>query len=392
MKKILFIAYYFPPDNNGGTERLKNFYYKLKNLNYDTYVLTKKLANIKYDLNDTHIIRVNEISIKSHLFLCIIVRFIQKIKTALRLSINRNIIMEINCKRRLKKLIPELSPDVCFVTYPPVIAMNLGIWIKNRFKTKVVCDFRDGMVYCPIETENLRLLSYKKKYLRIEKEIISKSDLVITALHPLSEYLQNKYSKQVITIPNGYDDKEKIEAEPLDIDATKFNVLYTGGIDSSKVGLFEYAQTILRTLFSIKDINFIFVGDYKKYEKKFFSQYKNVKVYSQQPRGRVVQTQKICNLLLLITGEQPVATPGKLYEYLFSGVPVLNIGKNNNTTRILQETGCGESFSNDSIEKIESFIRSVMSNEFDYLQKNIDIYTRDNECLQLKKLLDGLFI
>lgn len=392
MKKILFIAYNFPPDNNGGTERLKNFYSKLKNLGFDTYVLTKKLANIKYDSSDVNIIRVTEVSAKSHLVLCTAVRFVQKIKQFLKLPVNRNIIMQINCKRKLKKLIPNLNPDICFVTYPPVIAMNLGVWIKNNFEIKVVCDFRDGMVYCPIETENLKLRSYQKLYNSIEQKIVTKADLVITALHPLSEYLENKYGKRIYTIPNGYDDKEIITAVPLNIDKNHINILYTGGIDSSKVGLFEYAKPMLDSLFENKNINFIFVGNYKKYELEYFKRHGNVKVYSQRPREKVVQTQKICNLLLLVTGEQPVATPGKLFEYLFSGIPVLNIGENNNTTRILQETGCGMSFSNKDNINANRFLFDVLEGRFKYEQKGLDMYTRDNESLQLKKLLDGLFL
>lgn len=384
MKKILIVAYYYPPESNGGTERVRQFYMKLKEEGFDTYVLTADKLYLHKKTKgqaDDHIIR--------NWGLWAAVRaydgFIRKYK------IKINFLSSI-ANRLIRKTAKKILPDVCIASFPLSYDFDIGLRIKECLNCKLVADFRDGLLFCPFSiVENGNKL-YKDKMNRLEKDIVSYSDLIITVSPQHAEYFSKNYGVGARVIPNGFDHLEKIDCESLDFSAYGFTVLFTGGIDSSRPGQFEYVKKCLEGMFEDNlDITFIFVGNYNEYEISFFSKYKNVILYPRQLRNTVIATQKRANVLLAITGDDTSGTSGKLYEYLFAEAPVLNIGGDNNAARIIRESNAGTTISPHERNKINKYLENVRNNNVDVTRRNIMQYTRLEECHKLAEYIRGLF-
>lgn len=382
-KKILIIAFYFPPENNGGTERVKQFYNRLSDEASETYVFTadKTLRDVlKRKHSDKRIIY----SWLIWMFLRIYYKLIRKTGTSIEFLYKIAEVLIYN-KFRNKK------PDICIASFPPVYDFDVGLILKRKFCSALVADFRDGLMYEPFDDIVNANIEERKKLNYLEKKIAMDSDLIITAVPQITEYIKNKYHVQAYTIPNGFDDEEIIKECPIQLSCEKKYIVYTGALDASRYGLFSYAKDSLNVLFqNIADAVFIFVGNYTNEEKIFFKQFDNVVVFKQVERNAAIAIQRKANVLLLVTGDMAFGTSGKLYEYLFSGKPILNIGGNNNAKKIIEETNSGVTISPESTETMCCFIKKTIKENSKFKRKNIEKYTRKKQCLELKKMIEKI--
>lgn len=372
-KKILIIAYYFPPDNNGGTERVKNFYYKLKNEKYETYVLTAlKKGHDKKQLQkeDSHIIRIKLMWECFHAYYGFLLRY----KVNIRLFYWLAYFFTWLTIRKIK-------PDICIASYPPFQDFDIGIMIKKMFDINVIADFRDSLMYESFEVISNCNEKQKKVFWKLEKDIAVNSDFCITAASQITDYLKKEYGAKAYTIWNGFDDTEEIDAEPIPMSEDTINILYTGALGMSDSRSFYAVKRCLEAIIQKnKDKKFYFLGDYTKDEKENLGRFENVVFHPKVPRQVAVATQRAADVLLLVTQNKAIGTTGKLFEYLFSDKPILNIGGMNNARRIIEETNAGVSFFDTEVDKINDFLKSIKKGECQFERRNLKQYTRREEC------------
>lgn len=384
MKRILIVAYYFPPDENGGTERVKQFYYRLQEEGYETFVLTARKHGDRLNNSvkeDRHIFRLWGIWGATRAYDGFVRKFGIKIK-----------LFKILADFLTRIFLQVVKPDVCIASFPLSYDFDIGLSIKKFSNCKLIADFRDGLLFQPFNIVSNGNSFYKKKMVELEKNIVSFSDLLLAVAPEQAQYFEEKYAVSAVVIPNGFDHLQIIDCRPIDLSAYGFTVLYTGGIDSSRPGQFQYAKKFFEKIIpDNQDITFVFIGSYFDYELDFFKKYHNVVVYSKQKREVVIATQKNADILLLITGEDKSATSGKLFEYLFTSVPIINIGIKNNAARIINECNAGETILNNQYNKFNEYIEKVKKSEIDVTRINIAQYTRQAECHKLAKLISAMF-
>lgn len=92
-------------------------------------------------------------------------------------------------------------------------------------------------------------------------------------------------------------------------------------------------------------------------------------------REYIIPLQRKANVLLLVSAEGGSGTSGKLYEYLFSGVPILNIGGQNIASRIIDNTGMGKTFSPSDAKRINEYIQQIKAGVFTAKSMNLKQYT-----------------
>lgn len=384
MKKILIVAYYFPPDENGGTERVRQFYDRLREEGYDTFVLTARKRGDKQNHSlkkDKHVFRLWGVWGAVRAYDGLIRKFGIRQK-----------IFELLANLLIRFFLRKVKPDVCIASFPLSYDFDIGLSVKRFSNCKLIADFRDGLLFQPfsiVETGNLR---YKDKMTKLESDIVSSSDLILTVSPEHAQYFREKYDVPATVIPNGFDHLQIINCEPIDLSAYDFTVLYTGGFDSSRPGQFQYAKRFFeRIILDNRDITFVFIGSYFDYELDFFRNYSNIVVFPKQKREIVIATQKTVDILLMVTGEDEAGTSGKLFEYLFTTVPIINLGIQNNAARIIKECNAGETISNINYSKFNEYIEKVKKSEINVARINTDQYTRQAECHQLAKLIATMF-
>ena len=197
MKKVLIIAYYFPPLGGSGVQRILKFVKYLPQYGWQPTVIT--VGNTGYYAKDESLLKeIEQLNIR-------IIRTqssgpnamlrkkndvikMPKERTRRFLNFMSDIFFipdnKIGWKRYAVKaasdVIAKEKFDVIFATAPPVTDFLIGIELKKRFKIPVVVDYRDSWLSYPFKffpTPLHRYIHYRK-----EKNVLHRSDM-ITVTH-----------------------------------------------------------------------------------------------------------------------------------------------------------------------------------------------------------------
>ena len=383
-KKVLIVAYYYPPEQNGGTERARQFFTRLCDEGFDTYVLTRqmKIKDRKgYKISEKHIFRDKYLWRVIRLYDGLVRKFGVRIEMLQKLS-----------DMRIRRFANRFKADICIASFPRSYAFDIGIAYKKYSGCKLIADFRDGLMFEPFRVLQQGNVKYRKKMKTLECNVVDKADLILTVNPQHSEYLMKEYGVESRVIPNGFDHLQIINCDPINISKYGFAVLYTGGLDESRAGMFAYARPLFEKLFvRQKDVTFVFIGDFSSEERLFFDTFRNVVIIPKQEREKVIATQKIADALLLVSGKNPGGTTGKLFEYLFTQAPIINIGSRNNAARIIEECHAGRTFEPENCAGVEQYLDDIIRKRVDVTRTGIMQYTRQSECQQLAEYIKRMY-
>jgi glycosyltransferase involved in cell wall biosynthesis len=256
-------------------------------------------------------------------------------------------------KRRADSIFEITKPDVVVSTYPPVETLDLGLHLSKKYNVPLVADFRDGLLFEPVEEEMLRSTRTRARYKEIEQDIARHSAGILTVSDPITDYFRSQYKHSaVLTLPNGFDpDEQWVEPGSDELDRSRFNLVYTGRLSLSEKGrqasVFTEAVTrVVNDSPAVADkLRIHLVGEFSAEEKAEWSELIDagvVRLHGLVNRPRALGFQRAATMLLLVasSGKTSVAT-GKLFEYLNAGRPILGVTRNTAAERIILETRAG---------------------------------------------------
>lgn len=388
MKKILIIAYYYPPFNNGGIQRIVNFQKYLPRFGYAVDVLTTDaLGHIKEEQNvyrfpDKHYLPTRNLNYMSKIF----IKIKRRINVWLGIVADFNYAWKDEVISTADQSINIASYDFIMASFPPVADLEIGLTLSRKYNVPFIADYRDGLMYDSFEyVKQSPFIWYRS--LKLERKVAKYAVLQLAVNNVLGEYLRNTYNTtKTIDVYNGFDDEE-IFSEEINIKLPNgFNIVYTGALGIS--GSVYEPSKICAVIEENADVNFVFIGLYLKKEKNAFTRYSNVYFYDQLERKQVIPIQRKADMLLLVTGDSPAGTHGKLFEYLFAKKPILNLGGNNVGKRIISETNSGETYHPTELQAIRNFIKKVKNGKMAFSYIGLDKYTRREQCKELAHVLD----
>ncbi|MCP4214559.1 MAG: glycosyltransferase family 4 protein [bacterium] len=389
---ILLIAYYFPPLNTGGTMRPVKTAKYLRKLGHQVTILTHTYGKNQLTPDDKGVIRIKDISFNKNRgggrkFVWLLLRGWTEILN--RLGIYHSIYSW--WKQRVLKygkyIIEIVQPDIILATYPPVETLEIGTELSKLYKIPLVSDFRDGLLFEPIEEKRMnRYTCIRETYKTIEQEALTASQLVITASEPISRYFRETYPDAgAETVFNGYDDEDFTFANSYDkprrnirehkgesfdsltkagepavknsfevmgiLAPEKVNILHTGRFSLSDAGAASgtFFQ-VLRELTVEKpellnEFHVHLVGDLSTLELKEIQDLLTkdvVTYYGMMDRALCLKLQKKADLLLLVTQLNRCSVVStKLFEYLRSGSPILALTHKTVAAHIVREGHAG---------------------------------------------------
>lgn len=224
-------------------------------------------------------------------------------------------------------------PKMILASYPCIEALEIGIALSKKYSLPLVADFRDGLLFEPLETRLLKTASVYKYYQNIERQVASSADLISSISDPISNYFVEKYGHlNVLTLPNGFDDEELFSNENLrnySLDENLINIVHTGRVGLSResspmrVGGISGLCAALNILIKhspdlLMGLRIHFVGSLSKYELgslKVFIKLGVVKIWGQFPRSVALSFQRKADYLLLITApNQAGLATGKIFR------------------------------------------------------------------------------
>lgn len=229
--------------------------------------------------------------------------------------------------------------DVIVSTYGPPCSHWVGGILKRRLNTFWVADYRDlwfGYDFLITRWPFSRLEE------KLENYLLSKADLITTVSDGFTEQLSQRFQKQTITITNGFDLEERPIIPSLKKDNTsKITIVHTGNIYPGKRDptlLFQSLNYLRQKLrIDLSSLEILFYGwDFGNLP-ELVEEYQlqaTIQLAGFIERKQALEIQQQADILLYLDWQDPKVNGiigGKLYEYMFSGTPILAINASPNT-------------------------------------------------------------
>lgn len=262
----------------------------------------------------------------------------------------------------LQKYILENDISTIITTGPPHSVHLIGNKLKTKLNVRWIADFRDPWTTIGYH-KSLKLSAFAaKKHKSLEREVLSSADEILVTSKSTKVEFSKITSKPIHVITNGYD-IENVQSQKLD---SKFSIAHIGSLLSERNPLILWEilaelidqNPVFKTDFELKLIGTVSEKVLKSISDYKLNGYVNNLGYVQH--SEAIAEQRKSQILLLIeidSDETKAIIPGKLFEYMVSGRPILAIGPESaDFAEIIAETNTGEFVTYGEREKLKSVI------------------------------------
>jgi glycosyltransferase involved in cell wall biosynthesis len=297
----------------------------------------------------------------------------------------------------LTELIEKGQFDAIITTGPPHSLHLIGLNLKRKTGITWLADFRDPWSKWEF-LDTLPMLDWvRKRHETFEKEVLSEADSIMTISPTFQKDFENLSGKKIHLLTNGFDTADL----PKNWSALKpsengLEILYTGVIDAIRNPI-PFIKA-LKEVFENKSekVTLRFVGKVSENVKKEIeldSWLKEHVILEGYVTHEVIfEFYKNAHLLLLILTDTKNAQgniPGKLFEYIATGRPIIALGDpEGDSAKILYNSGSGKVFSHTDNKGISTFLKDFQPNPDFTESGSLENYSRKNLTRQLAKILD----
>ena len=421
MRKILFIAYYFPPIGGSGTQRPVKFVKYLPELGWQPYVITTDavygggaegrdetlLADISPDVRVWRVPTpqpqpVNRLAQSvgwrsaakqdGQMELAsegtggsvppppsLTKRTRRAILSPLYLIQNPPIDPALYWFLRIvplaRRIIRQEQIDVVMTTVPPWSALLTGRLLQRLTGRPWVADFRDPwtdntFTYFPTPAQH-------RLNRRLERHLIDRADAVISVTEPWVKGLQSKVStsknnKPFVLIPNGWDqddfpDLAAVEAglpAPESSDG-RIVLLHPGSAyQGEPLPLLEALDRLAADGANLDKLRFHFVGYMHPEDQARITTSPQSGLFrldpDRVPHDEALRLMRNAHVLLLLLRKGPDASSGKIFEYMMAGRPVLAIAARDGVAgRLVRSCWIGCAVDPDDIDTLATVLKQI---------------------------------
>lgn len=418
-KKVLFIAYHFPPIGGSGVQRSLKYVKYLPMYEYKPLVCTVKNGhNFAYDYtlldeipNEAKVYRSNS---GETLLLREIIEKTSAVLRKLKRSKKNNEDNESNTdikkigvsqdtiKDKIfryleynyfipdtkirwykhaindikKRILVENDIDIIYSTSSPYTDHLIALEIKKYTNKPWIADFRDPWVGNVFIANN-----YSKKRLKMEAQmeraVIENADKIIMVTDTITENYKKsypEYADKFITITNGFDSSDKVD---IAVDNEKFIINYSGILTEG-----QSPDTLIRALEKLccedekfrKNLKVNFTGlVIPQYEFMIRNSKINENIIinsymTHEEVGKQMSKAAINFVILADRSESRGVFTGKIFDYILAERPVLGIMPSNGVaSNLINNRELGLSIDHGEVDKVYEFIKLIynkwLSNE-----------------------------
>jgi glycosyltransferase involved in cell wall biosynthesis len=268
--------------------------------------------------------------------------------------------------RQARKIIRKHAIDAVLVTAPPFSAFLVGNTLKRDFpELKLISDFRDDWVRFYVAEFAYQKNDYtRRRAIEIERQTVELSDRVIVVTETTLDHMRARYPDQrpdkFVFIPNGYDPdafrgfcRRKHEGDKVLI--SHLGTVYSAASPRYYLDAVDSLPDDIRASFETH-----FVGRITAEEKSFLEGRRSeIRTFGFMPQAEGLRHVESTDYLLLTMADGP-SLPGKLFEYLAMGKPVLAISPlDGEVARILRRTGAGRCVAPTDMQGIRNLLLDV---------------------------------
>lgn len=369
MRRVLLVAFFFPPLGNSGTQRPLKFANYLPDFGWQPIVLTVDRPPVttppdcRFEPELLKEVRQGTIIERVPFLTTELIERVEcmplarRIGNALEWRIRNATSLpdhylwwRVALRQRARALLHKHQVDAIFATGFPWSTLLAGRDLARIARVPLISDFRDPWtgddVYHRADSLRARFEGHlERKVLRSSTAVTTVTDEVAQQLRELAPHP----APRVVTIPNGYDPQDLAHAVPYPPPAPGvFRIVYTGVVWKSgynPFGIYD-ALAILREEAPdvARRIELVTAG-FPPGEAPRRGVSELVTELGTVSHEVALGIMASADLLALPVGQhvhQRVQVPGKLYEYLAIGRPVLALTTADGATgRLLQQAGGG---------------------------------------------------
>ena len=375
---LLIIAYHFPPDGAIGAVRPYEFARLLPQFGIQTWVLTVRPEHARQlnpdfqpvDIPDERIIRTAVFPARYDN----IRLFVDRTKALLRPARTRKAgggnfpqsgaelrrrplllrcVLEIleypdryagwfrPAMQAMHELVQRVSLCAVYSTSPPRTCSLIARAVAERYHLPWIMDMRDPWItYEEGWRTTIKCPVVRRWHQKALTRCLQRANIVIANTPVLKEHFENEYpwvAEKVRVLPNGIADTVQSAphgyAHPGKLVIGHFGTIY--GCRTTYDFLKGVGSWLQANPRNKECLELLFYGESVEDVEGFARQFglgEIVQVHPPVPRTEVPAIMERCGALLLLAQQQPMQVPGKVYEYLATGKPIITMTESNSAT------------------------------------------------------------
>lgn len=380
--KVLYISHYFPPCGGAGVQRTAKFVKYLPDFGVEPIILTGVMnLDDRWSPEDQSLLADIPESISKY-----------RVTETPTNVFNEERIDALIAKGR--EALTKEKPDLILVTLSPFSDARVAAQLSKEYEIPWVADLRDPWALDEFQVHKSFL--HLRTKLKLMRNSLASSSGIIMNTPVAKELLLNEFpefeSKNVTSITNGYDAEESFLGEKRE-PGQKFKIVHTGAFHTH-TGLHQRNKSLLYKLLGrtapdvallprspyyllkaleaiqrnkaevMSEIEVVFVGVLSDADTELIKRSPVASLISTP--GYVDHTQSVdyvrnADLLFLPlhkrgAGKRASIVPGKAYEYMASGNPVLGALPEGDARDYLEAAGNSYLARPDDVEALESGI------------------------------------
>lgn len=273
-----------------------------------------------------------------HLFRKAMVGIVRRVRTCLLVP-DELVLWGLPAVFASRRLVSREHPCLILVTAPPYSSLLTAVVLKKLYRLPLICDLRDDWGGNPLVEKESGFLRWLEN--RMERWVVNHADAVLVMTDESRDHwiLRHPGSTQrIVLLPNGYCEEEFEAATARHFG--HFALVHVGSLEAGRS-----PDLILKAMARLRQAGLaVHFHQFGIALNEFRDQVLSIGLEDQVHfEGMVTAREAISCMLgasvlvLLPTRTAPTAIPGKAYEYLRAGRPILMVSGENATTRLMMQ-------------------------------------------------------
>jgi glycosyltransferase involved in cell wall biosynthesis len=384
-RKVLVIAYYFPPMGLSGVQRTAKFVKYLPKYGWNPTVLTVSPTGYyaadtsllkEVEQAGTNIVRASSLD-PNRLFRKqgVVKMPSEGVRKILQFAGDAIFFPDtkIGWKSKALKAATDLLSrekfDLIFATAPPQTDFLIGAALKKRFGLPLVLDYRDAWLDYPFKYYPTPLHRYL--HYRMEKRVIRAADRVIVTVRRVKESILKHYPgldyHDVVIIPQGFDPADfDPRGGPKPSPKRKMRITHAGTFyaDRNPSTLLHALHNVFRNIPHMRGrLQLSLIGNSREEDQALVSKLglQNDVTFHGYLEHQECTKHLLDSDVLWLVLDNDYQSPGKLYEYFGARKPILGSVEEGYMKQLILESGAGRCVPLKDLNAHEEALRDLFS-------------------------------